>query len=297
MKQVTVLLSSYNGENYIEEQLNSIITQKDCVVKILVRDDGSKDNTQEILERYRQKGVLKWYTGDNLRPAKSFMHLIMNAPDSDYYALCDQDDYWLDDKLSVAIKMLEATDYPSLYFSQTTLTDNKLSPIKTPIIDPKCTMGEALISYYATGCTFVFNNKLRSEIIKHTPNYISMHDNWIYRVCLAVNGKVIFDPQSHILYRQHSNNVIGLKSSPWSVLKRRLNTIISPCRERSKTAKELLLGYGDRMSDKNKELVLLAANSPHSIRDRIKLIFKRDLKCPSRKCNITSRLAILFGIY
>ena len=297
MKQVTVLLSSYNGAKYIEEQLNSIIAQKGCNVNILVRDDNSTDNTTEILDEYQHSNSIKWYTGENLRSAASFMHLIKNAPESDYYALCDQDDYWYDDKLVAAIDKLEKTSKPALYFSQTTLADANLQPIHTPKISPMCTMGEALISFYATGCTFVFNKQLRDEIIKYTPNYMSMHDNWIYRVCLAIGGDVIFDSQSHILYRQHENNVIGLKHSPWKTFKRRFKSLISPERERSRTASELLAGYGDRMSVQDKDLVSLAANCPSSIKDRVKLIFKRDLKCPSKKCNITSRLAILMKIY
>ncbi len=297
MKHITVLLSSYNGSKYIDEQLKSILAQKGCDVSIIVRDDNSTDNTKEILELYQQKGLLTWYTGDNLRSAASFMHLIKNAPESDYYALCDQDDYWYDDKLSVAINKLEESNKPALYFSQTTLTDANLQPISTPKISPLCTMGEALISFYATGCTFVFNKKLRNEILKYTPEYISMHDNWIYRVCLAVGGDVIFDPQSHILYRQHGNNVIGLKRTPWATFKRRFKSLMSPERERSRTAAELLNGYGDRMTTQDRKIVSLAANCPTSIRDRFKLIFEQDLKCPSKKCNITSRLAILMGIY
>lgn len=79
MKTVTVLLSAYNGEQYLEEQLESIINQKNCIVKIIVRDDGSSDSTCKILEQYEKQGSLTWYTGKNLGPAGSFYDLILKA--------------------------------------------------------------------------------------------------------------------------------------------------------------------------------------------------------------------------
>ena len=182
-------MSSYNGERYIEEQIESLLSQKNCSIQIFVRDDGSKDLTTKILDEYKKNGTLEWFSGTNLRPARSFWNLIMSAPDSDFYALCDQDDYWQPDKLSAAVDMLKDYDkIPTLYFSQTTLVDSNLSPIKTPVIHPKCTIGEALIAHYATGCTFVFNKKLMEKLRSYTPEYLSMHDNWIYRVCLTVGG-------------------------------------------------------------------------------------------------------------
>lgn len=297
MKKITILLSSYNGERYIEEQINSLLSQKGCSVDLLVRDDGSTDSTMDILEAYQQRGLLRWYTGPNLGPAASFMNLIASAPESEYYALCDQDDYWMEDKLSSAVSMLENAGRAALYFSQTTLADCKLNPIRTMKINPSCTMGEALIAFYATGCTFVFNNALRRELLKYSPSYISMHDNWIYRVCLAVNGELHFDPESHILYRQHSNNVIGLNMSWRKRLELRFSSAMNGKRERSRTAAELLEGYGERMSVQNRELVKLAARCHSSFTDRVKLVMKRELRCASWKCNITSRLAILMGVY
>lgn len=79
MKTVTVLLSAYNGEQYLEEQLESIINQKNCIVKIMVRDDGSSDSTCKILEQYEKQGYLTWYAGKNLGPAGSFYDLILKA--------------------------------------------------------------------------------------------------------------------------------------------------------------------------------------------------------------------------
>ena len=86
MEKVVVLMSTYNGEKYLEEQIKSIINQKDVQVDLFVRDDGSNDTTLEILSKYEKKNILKLYTGQNLKSAYSFMDLIMNAPNSEYYA-------------------------------------------------------------------------------------------------------------------------------------------------------------------------------------------------------------------
>ena len=107
-------MSTYNGETYLREQLDSILAQDiqeapiNAYLKILVRDDGSSDGTVGILEDYKRKypGVVDYYTGENMRTARSFWHLLRNAPDSDYYAFSDQDDFWLSGKLSRAVKIL-----------------------------------------------------------------------------------------------------------------------------------------------------------------------------------------------
>ena len=106
--KVIILMSVYNGENFIEEQLNSIFSQTgDFEIEVWVRDDGSKDGTISILKKYEEEKKLYWYSGENLKPAHSFMDLIMHSCKADYYAFSDQDDVWLNDKLKRSIKRLE----------------------------------------------------------------------------------------------------------------------------------------------------------------------------------------------
>ena len=105
--KVCVLISTYNGERFLEEQIASIIAQKGVEVDILVRDDGSSDMTCSLLERWQKEGKLKWYKGENLGFARSFMNLLKTASGYDYYAFCDQDDIWLEDKLQRAVTALE----------------------------------------------------------------------------------------------------------------------------------------------------------------------------------------------
>ena len=98
-------MSTYNGQKYIRQQIDSILQQTNVEVNLLVRDDGSKDDTIKILDEYKQEGKLTYYTGPNLGPQLSFLNLLNNCPKADYYAFADQDDYWEKDKLSTAVKL------------------------------------------------------------------------------------------------------------------------------------------------------------------------------------------------
>ncbi len=168
--KVVVLMSTYNGEKYLREQIDSILGQRDVEVSLLVRDDGSTDATLAILDEYKTSGVLDYYCGSNIGPARSFMHLLQNAPESDFYAFSDQDDIWMDDKLLAATSTLKGHESePALYFSQTQLVDADLNKIPSVIIHPKLTFGESLIYKFIGGCTMVMNHRLREAVGSFMP--------------------------------------------------------------------------------------------------------------------------------
>ena len=114
MEKVLVLMATYNGEKYLQEQLDSIYRQKNVMVDVLVRDDGSSDLTQEILEMNSKTKNLTWYSGEHKNVQKGFFELMRKAAmlDYEYYAFCDQDDVWFDDKLSIAISRIPKTNCP-----------------------------------------------------------------------------------------------------------------------------------------------------------------------------------------
>ena len=107
MRKIQILMSVYNGEKYLETQIKSILSQ-DCErkniakVTLLIRDDGSSDNTHEILNKYSKlyPDSIRWYKGENIGVINSFFDLVEHSDEVDYYAFSDQDDYWLPDKLS-----------------------------------------------------------------------------------------------------------------------------------------------------------------------------------------------------
>lgn len=295
---IQVLMSTYNGMKYIGEQLKSIYEQSGVDVSLLVRDDGSTDETCALLDDEQAAGRLTWYTGENLGPAFSFWHLLQHAPESEFYAFCDQDDVWDKDKLSTAVGMLNAAgDAPALYFCQTRLVDSSLNEIPSVSISPLLTYGEALLYHFVTGCTVVMNNALRKELIKYTPSFMRMHDIWVYNVAQAIGARIFFDKTSHISYRQHSSNVIGQINSSKFVWKNRWKRLKKNECIRYRLALELLKGYGDCMSQENKELTELVTSYKNGFIQWCRLLFSVKFKCAPFSINLSSRIAVLFNIF
>ena len=127
MEKVAVLMSTYNGEQFLREQLDSILDQENVDLNLYVRDDGSNDHTIDILSEYADKhSNVHFYRGDkNLGACGSFLELLSKEYDADYFALADQDDIWDKDKISVAIEKLKTlpADKPALYHSNLRIVD------------------------------------------------------------------------------------------------------------------------------------------------------------------------------
>lgn len=298
MNNIIVLMSTYNGEKYLTEQIESIISQKDVNVNLLVRDDGSTDKTLTILRQYQEKGALTFYTGDNLGPQRSFLHLLQHAPQCDYYAFADQDDVWLADKLSAGIMQLDTSEgKASLYFSQTQLTDQDLHPIPSVIIRPKVTFGEMLIYKFIGGCTMVFNHRLREAIGDFVPTVMPMHDLWVYSIATAIDAHIVFDPTSHILYRQHGNNAVGQGQGFIYEWKQRFKRFSSQRDERFIQAQELANGYLLVMSEENANLLRLFLAGKKSIKKRLLMIFNPELRCSDRTTQILFWINVLCNKY
>ena len=215
LKKVQVLLSTYNGQKYLKELMDSVLTQDYPNLEILVRDDGSSDNTLNILKKYSDLKNVQILQGENIGAIKSFFKLLqLSSPDAEYIALCDQDDVWKKDKVSRAISFLErcSRNIPAMYCSRTTIVDEKLKTIGySQIPKHKPCFNNALVQNIATGCTIVINDVARRLISKEFPMSVRMHDWWIYQIVSAF-GEIIYDNESRILYRQHSSNIVGVKS-------------------------------------------------------------------------------------
>lgn len=218
MHTVQVLMSTYNGEKYLRQQLDSILEQNAVNVKIFVRDDGSSDATVSILEEYKRNyNNIEYIAGGNIGVIKSFFATLEKVSlTADYYALADQDDFWLKDKLFRATEVLARKDnkLPLLYCSNQILVDQNLVELEEGIkkIAKTPSFGNALVENICTGCTAVFNQKLLLEARTHIPEYTVMHDWWLYLIASAF-GKVHHDKEGYILYRQHTENVVGSKNT------------------------------------------------------------------------------------
>lgn len=219
MKSVLVLMSTYNGSLFVEKQIESIFNQKDVNVSILVRDDGSSDQTVEILTKckavYNNIEIISSY---NVGVKHSFLILMKEAQkfhQYDYFAFSDQDDLWLPDKLSRALSMMELTNSSFYYSSCKVVNENLITIEENHVLPEMPSIGKAMVCNSILGCTVVFNRSLLKIANCCMPdiNKIMMHDSWLYKIALATGFKVIYDKTPHILYRQHRNNTVGARKS------------------------------------------------------------------------------------
>ncbi len=294
MTTVTVLMSTYNGEKYLTDQIDSIINQKSVNVKLIVRDDGSTDNTIKILRKYEKEGKLKYYCGKNLKPALSFIDLIFTASGSEYYAFSDQDDIWYPNKLIEAIKSIDDyKDKPVLYYGSHELINNQSATIGFHILDDKRSPFARFIINQAAGCTMVFNQLLLDAIKKHKPNYIHMHDNWTLKVCQAIGGIVYVDKNPYIKYRQHDSNAVGLDNSLVGKIKRSLKIIKNG--EIQSTIEYLYSLYGDEMTDDYAVLCKEISLYKKSIIYKIRLLINKRIIFKSLGLRLTFMVMIIFN--
>lgn len=260
MKKVQILMSTYNGEKYLREQIDSILSQKGVEVHLLVRDDGSKDNTVNILKEYTGIEVIE---AQNVCATKSFLNLIVLAGDYEFYAFADQDDVWDDNKLSIAVEKLERYNCPAIYSGNTRLVDKDLHEIKCETLVPITTLGSAIVKNYVTGCTTVFNHELMLRLKEHNPQYAPFHDWWANLVCLSIGGVSLYDAEAHMKYRQHGNNVVSGNDSFVKKWKSRFHKFMNGQYRRDKMSAEIVENYMAYISQENKKTLVAMVNKKY----------------------------------
>lgn len=283
MYSVLVLMSTYNGEKYLREQLDSIIVQENVRVSILVRDDGSTDSTVEILEEYKNAypDTIILEKGENVGCLKSFFWLMREATekytDYDSYAFSDQDDVWLKNKLyrgTYALAKAEAKY--KLYFCAPLLVDAALKPLSTVVGSYKLSLAEAFVIQPCIGCSMVFNYALLKEAARGISPIIVIHDAWLYKLALSLSAKVIYDSTPCIFYRQHSSNTIGGRQSKIAAWKRRWEWFVHNRQYRSSLARYILKDYNSLIPMEEKQILENISNYTGSFKNKIKLLFKSD---------------------
>ena len=215
-KTICILLCKLNGERFLEEQLRSIKTGAFLSAHFLVSDDGSTDAGLAITKRVLAETGFAFSIrqGPSQGFAENFRSLILAADtDSDFYAFCDQDDVWHDDKLSVAAEYIlqHSAHIPVLYGSRTRITDDNNQPIGfSPLFAKAPSFQNALVQSIAGGNTMVMNKAALILLQKACENagFIS-HDWFAYQMITGAGGVFIMDQTPHIDYRQHDNNAVG----------------------------------------------------------------------------------------
>lgn len=268
-RMIDILLATYNGEKYLREQIDSLFAQDYQDFRVLARDDGSSDNTQEILNGYADKYAGRFIVLDNKVPtgsAKDNFFCLLEHAQADYIMFCDQDDIWLPDKISLTMHALQGAqddlgNGPMLAHSDLVVVDdqgNVLHPSLFALqkLDPeRLYFHQLLPQNNITGCTMLFNRAL-ANLIRSSADAL-MHDWWI-GLAAAAFGHIIVAP-NRIHYRQHSANEVGAKDvKSASYFKQKLaNTggIRQSILDTYKQAGAFLDVYGDILNEEQKELI------------------------------------------
>ena len=230
--KIVILLSTYNGEDFLAEQLDSLLKQTYSNFIIIIRDDGSTDRTENIIDYYVVKNHGKVHklsgTRSNIGASSSFS-LLMNYAMTEkkalgisrlYMMLCDQDDIWIEEKLEIQMSEIlhaeqTSPDDPILVHSDLKVVDKCKSVIAESFIKyqgleiKRNKFTNLVISNLVTGCTTLFNEEL-ADMALPIPDRAIMHDWWLALTASAF-GQVIFIDMPLVEYRQHANNTIGAK--------------------------------------------------------------------------------------
>ena len=266
---VTVLLAVYNGEKYLAQQIDSILSQTVKDIKIVIRDDGSCDNSVDIINYYCNNYPDKVFclNGSPTGSAKQNFAKLLEACDDDYIMFCDQDDVWLPQKVGTTLAAMQKSEggskIPVLVHTDLKVVDQNLKVISDSffkfqkLIQSEITLPRLLVQNYVTGCTVMINRALK-EKCKKIPNDCIMHDWWLALVAV-IFGRLVCVNESTMLYRQHSDNQVGAKASYGiAFIKRKISTLSEVRKNYNATyiqAAELLDVYGESLSKRDKEIL------------------------------------------
>jgi glycosyltransferase involved in cell wall biosynthesis len=301
-RDVIILLSTYNGQTYLGELLESLRTQTAAErVHLLIRDDGSTDATRSVLAAANLSplavGLIK---GPNLGLNASFATLARAVPQGfSTIMLCDQDDVWLPDKVALAAEALSNADpeTPTLYCSRSTLTDADLNPIGlTADARRGPSLRHALFQNIAPGHTMAFNPALLRLFSATFNDDAIIHDWWLYLLAVS-HGQVIFDPEPHAYYRQHGGNEIGYSASRLQRLRRDLRRLVREDRSAlTQQGAALARTCHETLTDEDRAL-LAAFLDQDTLSSRLAYLRRYPMVAQQRRLPGVSSLLFLLGRY
>lgn len=303
-----ILLSIYNGEKYLMEQLESIHKQKtDVDIMYFIRDDGSVDGSEKIVEKFRHKFIdanIRYIKDDNIGVHKCFIRLMDMAPRADYYAFCDQDDYWKSNKIQSAINRLSFdTNVPALYYSNFEITNENLVPYGVSNIasaESSRSAIQILLQNRVPGCTMVFNRELLDKVNRLHLGEVRMHDAYILLIAYLF-GNIYFDNIPRIYYRQHSSNSVGyrkkklplitwIKEKTCLLKKGEVTNLMA-------TITPIIEIYSDELSPEKKMELVLLCNYKKSFFNTYKLIISNSTRSKDNwRATISIKIKLLFHL-
>ena len=263
--KVCILLAAYNGQKYIRQMIDSVLLQDYRNIQLILSDDGSQDDTRDILAEYAQREpdrVVYYQSGVKFGcPQKHFLHLLSQFHDAPYIMFCDQDDIWYQDKVGKTLskmQMLEAgADIPAMVHTDLRVVDAQLHVINpsfwnySKLDGTRLALNQLLVQNVVTGCTMMINRALAECVCNSIPeNGILMHDWWIAMLA-SVCGRTDAISDATMDYRQHGSNDVGAKNvrSIKYLLERLANRSMQVALNDNKTqAEKFLQCYADIMN-------------------------------------------------
>lgn len=299
-KKVAILLSTYNGEKYLREQIDSILNQTYDNFELIVRDDGSKDSTVEIVKEYMEKSdKITLLVGKNLGFIKSFFELLKHS-DADYFSFADQDDIWLPNKIELAVNSLNKLDdtKPNMAFSNVDYYDTEMNFMGNgDSKDKKPYFLNSLYECINQGMTMVINKTARDYIIKNIPEKCFFHDWWTYMICTAF-GNVVQDDVVTVKYRRAKTNATvegqgKITLLMWRIKKLFLGDGMKDIKAQQTMFKNIF--YKD-LSDENKKILDTFEGEKYSFGKALKKTFYPKKIRRKLVDDISVRILFLFGI-
>lgn len=314
--RIAILMSTYNGEKYVGEQIESILHQKLPIgteLQLFIRDDGSKDSTTDILcsyaANYKNITFINETNAQNVGIQRSFLFLLEYANimvNADFYAFADQDDVWLEGKIGRGLEIINKVPEDCkgrLYYSNKTFVDENLNFISDENIVFYHDIFEVFFKSLAFGCTMIFDRILAEICLLHKPKTEILHDSWVYHIAKLIGSKVFFDSTSYILYRQHGDNNIGIEgaslynSNIFFMLKRVIPVLfIKRKHSKQKYVEEVYNNYKNLIPVENKIIVEDIIRYNYSIAAKLRLIVNRDINKRDFKTRLVWSYDILFNI-
>jgi glycosyltransferase involved in cell wall biosynthesis len=208
LPEVAVLLATHNPTETIEEQINSIYTQKSVKVKIYWGDDRSTDETKDYVRKLLAGKNYIEIKDTGVGATKNFLHLL-RFPTEEYIAFSDQDDIWLPEKLTQHVSLIKnSSDLPALSHSNSLVLKNGKTSKKKSVCQDH-TFYQLSWQNCVQGCTILLNSKAQQLLNSMPQNYVLAHDWWAAQV-ISLYGKIFFNENVDLLYRIHSKNEVGL---------------------------------------------------------------------------------------
>ncbi|MDN6900650.1 glycosyltransferase [Oenococcus sicerae] len=303
MKTVNVLMSTYNGALYLKQQIDSILNQSGVDVFLTIRDDGSSDNSLDILNQYSYLKNVEIIAGENVGFKESFIALLLDLRqvNYDFYAFSDQDDYWMPQKLEKAVELIGDTQAPCLYVSDRQVADENLNLQgynvydKYPQYDWQASSISRIIDCRGAGCTEVWNAYGQLMLNQYRPVGIP-HDEWVTAVFTFL-GQVKYDSNAYILYRRHKNVVTSTSIKRKKIGKlTKLGKAFRVFHNKDLSqhidlrSKFLLEGYTDMLTDSDKKSLTLLANYKKNLYTKFRILLSGSFRVTSRRAPLKYKI-------